>query len=142
MNNEQFQNYVQRFEKEVMIPLFETGGIKVIKLNISTRPSRLFKTEFGQLLGCGFEYDRILALNYYGMMKPSFGFTEQVKKLKLEGFTVHSVVTPVVYFASVRLIDIKKYSQDLTMDFSDFKEKLVEMRWNRLKERTVTSRSK
>jgi len=120
--------YLVRFEKEVMIPIFEASD-KVVKINIPVRPSRLLKTNFGKTVGGQFEYDRILALNYYGLMKVSTGFIEKMKEMKKEGYTIQSAITPVVYFASVRSSHISKYSPDLSVDFPEFKSKLVDLRW-------------
>jgi hypothetical protein len=121
-----------------MIPLFESVSNQK-KISISSKESRLAKKPFGQFIGKSFDYDQILVFNYYGLNKPSTGFLRDVDFLRKKGFEVKTVESVVIYFASIKLADISKFSPDLTNGFSEFKNSLVELRKFPKKGKKMTS---
>lgn len=141
------KDYMKALESQVMIPSYfykRENGIRIPTVNIlhktPYRNSKLLKTQFASFVGTIFDCDEILALNYYGLMKVSTGFLNRIENLKEENILVRSIVTPVVYFASVKMKDISKFSPNLLSDFADFKDMLIKMRWNKTAEKPVTMR--
>jgi hypothetical protein len=130
--------YRNQFEKKVMIPLFESRSFSK-KIPISVRPQKLFLSGFGRLIGHSFDYDQILVFNYYGLNKFSTGFLDEVKKAKENGVEIKSIKSVVIYFSSIKLADISRFSPDLTNGFSEFKNSLVELRKFPKKAKKMTS---
>lgn len=121
-----WDDYLIEFEKTIMIPMHEQGFYERDLEPISFRPSKLCSTCFGMFIKCYFKYPEILALNYYGMIKLSYGLLEQNSATKRI-----SIKVPVIHFNSIKMEHIEKFNSDLLPDFVKFKRYLVKLRWGR-----------
>lgn len=127
MNSHHFKDYMNKFEKQVMIPYSRESRFDK-KINISVRGSKLIHTDFGGFLGDKFEYEEILTFNYYGLMKVSSAFISKVDEIEKMNVEIKAMLSKVVHFASVRIRVISKYSPELLKDFSEYKDYLLSLR--------------
>lgn len=127
LTDQQLQDYMKTFELEVMVSCFGEPQFRN-EIMVSTKPSKLISTDFGKFVGAVFDYDGILVLNYYGLMKMSSGFVKRVEEIRESGVEVKSMLAPVVYFAGVKVRDITNHAPKLLGAFAEYKEFLVKLR--------------
>ncbi len=121
-----WQSYLNSFEKTVMIPMYQAGIYNQRMELISSRSGKLQNTNFGLFIKRYFEYEDILALNYYGLVKLSTGLSHR------NAFDSKRLIrSPVIHFNSVKIEHIEKFNSDLLPDFVKFKQRLVKLCWDR-----------
>lgn len=119
------KDYLEQFEKEVIIPLFDKDNFSRLH-TCSLRSGKLSKTKFGIFVGNSFECDKLCAIDYYGHIKKSSAMLET--KGAYPGRQVYSLKTYVIYFASIKMEYIAECSPDLLKDFPTFKNFLLKLR--------------
>lgn len=130
------EQYMQRLELEVIIKGFEKGVFPDKKENLASqkvvplRAGKLAPTPFGVFIGRSFEFDGILAINYYGHYKLSTGILDAVLDISQRFPDVRSIRSHVVYFNAIKIEHIQSLSdKGMQLDFPIFKRELVELRW-------------
>lgn len=120
-----FQSYKEQFERYVVINGYKSHRIGKIE-PITTRQNRLILTPFGSLMGIDLDYDGLLVLDYYGLLKASRSWYRAAKIAEeREKRFCHA---PVVHFASLTIEIISKLAPQLVIDFADFKRLVLEAR--------------
>jgi hypothetical protein len=127
-----FQEYLKKFESSVMVKSYELfnknrSGLP-FHYTVPIRAGSKLK-EFKTTIGTNFEYDDILALNYYGYYKVSSYIMKRVKALNNIFPNIRVVSTPVIFFNAILPATVEKISPVLSQDFLAFKDELVRMRW-------------
>lgn len=117
---EQWKEYLEEFEKKVLIGIFESVHLK--REPVPVRPGKLINSPFGEFIGTSFIYNRAVAFNYYGLFKLSTG-------LKNIEFISSTIKAPVVHFSAVKIEQVEEYCKPLIVDFVSFKKSLVALRW-------------
>lgn len=126
----QWTEYLNKFEMNVMVPLFEAECAIIKPEPVPLFPGKLKGGLFGQTVGLNFEYAGILSFDYYGLFKLSTGIND-VKKRYLISQKKTTIPAPVIHFSSVKIEHIEEYSKELLLDFVAFKRYIVYLRWNR-----------
>jgi len=122
-----FSSYMEKIEQRIMIPCVVNGTFKN-KIMVSVKKSKFLGTDFGDFVGEVFEDDRLIAFNYYGMVKISTAYVRKVQKLENQGVSVKSLECSVAYFSAIKMSHLDKYAPELIEKFSRFKEFLVKLR--------------
>ena len=118
--------YLELFEKNVIIKGVESGLFKDNKIMVPVKNGGLDSTQFGKFLKNQLDYDGILVIDYYGLLKKSSGFTK--KHTGLKDMEIKRLKANVVHFASIKIEDIAKLDKSLMVDFPGFKKYLVDLR--------------
>lgn len=129
-----WKEYLARFERKVLIPLYEQDVFAVKSEPVPTRTGKLHKTDFGEFIGKSFKYDSPLSFNYYGLFKPSSAF---LKGKPMPGRT--TITAPVIHFSSIKVEHLEKLDKKMLLDFVSFKKFLVALRWKEKKSITKSS---
>lgn len=125
MDRRKFVEFMNRLEQQVIVPGLEKGMFgKVVWLPV--RNGKLHSSEFAELLGTRFFYDKPAAIDYFGMHKRSTGFMEKAVRIGsfLPGFDA-----PLVPFSSIHNKEIKALCPELLHDFIDFKQQIIAVRF-------------
>jgi len=119
--------FMERLESGVLIPGVDRGIFRTT-VKAPVRNQKLSKSKFGQFIGAEFEWDKLMVIDYYGVIKRSSGFYSVVKKFADKGIELRSIVSPVAYFAGIKVEHLSDLAPDLLPDFPTFKRFLVELR--------------
>ena len=125
MDNSDFKNYLEMFEKQVVVKGIECGLLGK-NMMVPIRNGRLATTEFGKMLGSTFLYDDPAAIDYYGFIKKSSGMVSKYAESSI--MQVSAVRAPIVHFASIKVENVSDLSSELVKDFPEFKKVLVALR--------------
>jgi len=123
MDLKTFRDYMHLFEKEVIIKGFENGFFTK-EIMVPSKNGRLDNTDYGMMIGNRIKYDKLLVVDYYGLLKKSTEFINKIKEFS-EQFEIRSMKSPIVYFASIKIEQISELMKDLTGDFPEFKKVIV-----------------
>lgn len=123
----EMKNYMRRLENEVLIPGI-TDGFFGTRIKIPARQQKLSETLFGAFIGPDFSHSGVIVVDYYGLIKRSFGFLKEVERLAKEGVEVKSIVAPVAYFAGIKIEYLASKAPDMVDLFPTFKAYLVSLR--------------
>ena len=123
-----YKKYLEEIENKVLIPY--SGMITNDKPQIvPLKPGKLDSKPIADFVGSYFEYNGVLAINYYGFYKVSSGILDRIKKIN-RIFRVESVMSPIVHFNSVHANHIQLADKSLLGEWSEFKKYIAEIRWN------------
>lgn len=125
MNNSDFRNYLNKFERDIIVKGIESGLLGK-DMMIPVRKGKLDNTEFGQMLGITFDHSDPAAIDYYGFIKKSSGLI--TKFADSSDVQIRAVRAPIVHFASIKVEDVSDLSSELVKDFPEFKKRLVSLR--------------
>lgn len=122
-----------RIENKIILAGFERSLIpcqedKVIPL----RAGRLSSTPFGLFLGKEFEYDSLLAINFYGHFKLSSKIIKAVESVKHIFHGIRSIKAQIIHFNSIRTEAAKEIAgndKQLFIDYVEFKRGLLDLRF-------------
>lgn len=118
-----FSQYMTLFEERVLIRMRGKQEL------VPARPGRLARSGFGRKVGCFFESDRPVVINYYGHFKKSVSFVEVEGQVRDQyGGQIRMISGEVVHFASVRIEDVARLAPDLVKWFPHFKTKVLKLR--------------
>jgi len=120
-----FQEYRDAFEREIIIAGHEAGMLGKLE-TVTTRQNRLITTSFGHLMGSELDYDGLLVLDYYGLLKASRAWYRASQEQRQNG--QRFIKAPVIHFPSVKLEYLAKLAPHLIVEFSDFKQAVLEAR--------------
>jgi len=113
------EEYLKLFENNIIIKGVENKILKPNKAMIPVKNGKLDSSEFGRFLGNKFEYNKPLAIDYYGLLKKSTGFDEACcKYCEVE---IIRMKTDIIHFASIKIEDMSELDKDLIVDFPAFK---------------------
>lgn len=120
-------------EQKIIIKGIKSGVLqpktdKVVPL----RDGKLCKTEFGEFLGKGFEFDGLLAINLYGYFKLSSGIYKAVNSVENIFPGIRSIKANIFHFNSIRTNDVREIcgkNKDLFFFFVELKEYLLNLRF-------------
>ena len=130
----QFKNYLSMIERDVIFPIAE-NGIKTERL-VSTRPGKLYATNYGRMIELLLYSDEVFAVDYYGFHKKTVGFIRKSNLIRQKLGKKHvSIKVPVVSFAAIHVEDILKHAPELVANFHKFKSELIELRGFSLNEK-------
>lgn len=122
-------DYLIQLESLVMVKGFEKGIFKKKAEEIvPLRKTKLHFTKFATFTGSEFEYDKVLAFNYYGLFKISTGISKVVEEGRAAFPNVRTIKAKVIHFNSIKIEHIKELAPELLNDFPDFKRFLVDLR--------------
>lgn len=123
--------YLGRLEKEVILKGYRQGlFVKEASKVVPLRPGKLAETPFGQFVGKVFDFDDLLAINYYGLYKLSSGIIAKVESVSQLFNDIRSIMAPVVYFNSIKIEHVQQLTdKGMQLDFPIFKKDLVKLRW-------------
>lgn len=128
---EWFAEYLEKFERDVVIRGVSNELIGKVEL-VPVRMGKLSKTRFGQLIGPVCDSYQRFAIDYYGFLKQSVGFQEEVasKTDKLGSRQLKKMEAVVVHFAAIRIEDVAKIGENesITAGFPRFKETVLRER--------------
>lgn len=101
-----FHDYLERFEVMIHDAVL-AGQLGKMEL-VSVRPPRLESAYFGRVMYSSMDFDEPFAINYYGLIKRSRGFLDQLNEAcyELRGKQLKMMETTVVHFASVKMEDL------------------------------------
>lgn len=118
--------YLGLFEENVIVKGVESGLLKDNKIMVPIKDGGLDSTQFGRFIGNQFDYDEILVIDYYGLLKKSKGFVDKYTSFK--DLEVKRLKSNVIHFASVKIEDIARLDKSLMVDFPGFKKYIVDLR--------------
>ncbi len=121
------KEYLQKFEKEVLIKIFETNFTRLpepVPFN-----QKITKTKFGFFLDSSFDYNEVLAFDYYGLFKLSKGILKVKSRYSKTFPSIKIINAPVIHFSSIKKEQVQLLAPHLYKGFNDFKNYLVKLRW-------------
>ena len=118
--------YLKLFEKNIVVAGVEQNLIQYSKVMVPVKDGKLDGTQFGEFLGNRFDSEKILVIDYYGLLKKSSGFIERYNSYT--EVEVKRLQSDIVHFASIKIEDIVNLDKDLAVDFPGFKKYLVALR--------------
>lgn len=122
-----FVKYLDAFENEILLKLAINLNRKAEPVPVKKR--KIHNTEFGKFIGISFDYNEILAFNYYGLFKVSSKIIQMQSRYKKTFPTIKIINSPTIHFSSIKKEQILQLSPYLYKDFDKFKEYLVKLRW-------------
>ena len=125
MNDNNFKEYLYAFEKSIMIPGVERD-VFTKEGKVAVKECKLCNTPFGEFVGTVLEYNRPMAIDYYGLIKKSTGMMDIVNGYK--NIEIKSIIVPIIHFASIKHEHISSLSPELLSMFTEFKDHLVQLR--------------
>ena len=128
MTESEFKRYILLFETEVVISGIN-GGVFTKTGKVFVRSGRLASQDFGRSMGRWIAAKEPCAIDYYGYVKKSFGFSHQAEQM-MDGTTgqIKAVEVPLVYFASIRVEKVAVLAPKLVADFPWFKIEVLNRR--------------
>jgi hypothetical protein len=120
------EKYLELFEKNIVIAGVESNLIVAKDVMVPVKDGRLDNGSFGKFLGNSFSYDKVLVIDYYGLLKKSKGFSD--KCASYDDIEIVRLRSPIVHFASIKIEDIVNLDPNLAVDFVGFKKYLVALR--------------
>ena len=139
MNELQLKQYMDLFEKEIIIKNYVEGNkdIKIVKTDVPLNHGVQMQTPFGEFIEKFFEFDGFLVINYYGVFKFStklkIKIEESMKALEiLKTKTPKIAMVDVIHFNSIKMGHVKKYAPKLFHSYPDFRDHLVKLRWKKI----------
>lgn len=131
MDTLNFKSYMQRFEEEVIHEGVKRGIVGK-KMQVNVREGRFACTYFARKMGTVLQFDTPFVIDYYGYLKRSKGFREQIKKKEeqIRNRQIKSIQTVVVFFASIKIEEIAEITANtyLKSDFPEFKKAILHWR--------------
>jgi hypothetical protein len=122
-------DYMKQFEIDVLVKGYNEKLITNRDPEpVPMRPGKYRNTHFGKFLGKTFNYDGVIAINYYGHFKVSTGILRRVEDAR-SIFRVKSVMSPIIYFAAIHAADVKKIDPGFIKDFEKYKRYVSKLRW-------------
>ena len=118
--------YLELFEKNIVIAGIENEALAIKKVMIPIKGGKLDVTPYGAFLGSEFNYDNILVIDYYGLLKKSTGFANAC--LEYTEVEIRRLKSNIIHFASIKIEDIVNLDKNLAVDFPGFKKYLVALR--------------
>ena len=118
--------YLELFEKNIIIGGIEKGLINFKKVMVPVKNGRLDETPFGNFLKNHFDYQPVLVIDYYGLLKKSKGFLN--KCCSYEEVEIRRLKSDIIHFASIKIEDIANLDKSLASEFPAFKNYLVALR--------------
>ena len=124
--------YLNDFEKKVMLKMVDLPfGVNAVKskVQVPVQGGKLINSEFGAFVGNSFEFDGLLAFNYYGLYKLSDGIKNIYEKSTGTFPGIKVITATVVNFASILPANVQQIDSDLYQGFAEFKKYMVKLRW-------------
>ena len=112
------EKYLELFERNIIIAGIENGTLKVNEVMVAIKDGKLDITPFGKFLGNRFVYDKVLVIDYYGLLKKSKGFLDKCNTYT--DVEIRRLKSPIIHFASIKIEDIDVLDKSLTVDFVGF----------------------
>lgn len=124
-----YANYLKDFENKIILAGYKEGILSGSKPQpVPLRPGKLYATNLGQFVGKTFEYDGVLAINYYGFFKLSTGILKRARKVN-RIFKVATAMAPAIYFNSIYGTHIAAINEEMLCGWLDFKKYITDLRW-------------
>jgi len=120
------EKYLDLFEKNIVMAGIENKLIEAKDVMVPVKDGRLDITPFGKFLSNWFDYNSVVVIDYYGLLKKSKGFLD--KCASYDDVEIRRLRSPIVHFASIKIEDIVNLDPDLAVDFVGFKKYLVALR--------------
>jgi len=124
MNNFDFSNLLSKFEERVIVSGASNGTLKhlVKTADVPVSGCKLYKSGFGVYMGHIVDTDLILTIDYYGYLKRSRGFISFA-----EGKNSKTLKSKIIYFASIKIEDVVKATEDaeVIVAFPKLKDKIL-----------------
>jgi len=118
--------YLGLFEKNIVVAGIENKLIATKEVMVPVKNGRLDVTPFGKFLDNWFDYEGVLVIDFYGLLKKSKGFLD--KCASYEDVEIRRLLSPIVHFASIKIEDVVNLDSSLAIDFVGFKSYLVALR--------------
>ncbi|MHA1886666.1 MAG: hypothetical protein ACTSX0_01450 [Promethearchaeota archaeon] len=99
MKLSKFQADLKAFEKNIIIKGFEIGHFS--RTMVVGRNCHLDSKEFGRIMGKYIDTDRVLTIDYYGLLKKSRGFLKHIQQTNAK-----KIESEIISFASIKMEDI------------------------------------
>ena len=126
VENNEFKFIMRQIERKIVSPLVDSG---VKTRSVSTRPGKLYTTDFGRSLGLLINSEDVFAVDYYGFYRKTIGFVLKSRRIADKEKQNHvTMEVPVVSFASIRVEDVLAHAPDLITIFPQFKFELLRLR--------------
>ena len=125
MDEKKLKEYLIDFESKVILPGLEQDLFGK-KIKVQVKGGKLRASEFGKFVGIEFPYDDAVAIDYYGLVKKSTGFSKKLNSYS--DLDVKAARIPVVHFAAVKIEHITDLAPELLSGFAAFKKHLVKLR--------------
>lgn len=119
-------NYIGLFEENIILSGIEEGILKTNEVMVPVKNGKLDNSNFGKFLGNRFIYNRVMVIDYYGLLKKSGAFIDKYKSYT--EVEVKRLKSGIIHFASIKIEDITNLDKSLAVDFPAFKNYLVHLR--------------
>lgn len=129
MTEQEFRRYILQFETEVIVQGIKKSLLTSRTGRVFIRSGRLAAQPFGKSMGHWIATNDPCAIDYYGYVKKSFGFSNLVDQASSEsGVKPVAMDVPLVYFASVRVEKVALLAPRLVAGFPWFKIEVLNRR--------------
>jgi len=123
-----FQELIADFEKNIIVEGINRKRF-VRKAVIPIKHCKLFYQTFGKIIGNTIDTKMILVIDYYGYIKKSKGFLEEINSGKYRK-TPSDLRSHIIHFASIKMEDVAAMTSDVSaqIDFPRLKDQILILR--------------